>query len=87
MPRDADFKQPLCADISGFSQPALYRRLAFGRHKALPGLVSGLALHAAVRCAADDQQALEQLCRDITRPPCRPRRARGPTPQIGRAHV
>jgi len=44
MPRDADFKQHLCADIDGFS------------------------LHAAVRCAADDRQALEQLCRYITRP-------------------
>ena len=41
MPRDADFKQRLCADIDGFS------------------------LHAAVRCGADDRQALEQL---ITRP-------------------
>jgi hypothetical protein len=46
----------------------LYRRLAFGRHKALPGPVSGLTLHAAVHCAADDRQALEQLCRYITRP-------------------
>ena len=44
MHRDADFKQPLCADIDGFS------------------------LHAAVRCGADDRQALEQLCRYITRP-------------------
>ena len=44
MPRDADFKQHLCADIDGFS------------------------LHAAVRCAADDRQALEQLYRYITRP-------------------
>jgi hypothetical protein len=44
MPRDADFKQHLCADIDGFS------------------------LHAAVRCGADDRQALEQLCRYITRP-------------------
>jgi len=44
MPREADFKQPLCADTSGFS------------------------LHAAVRCGADDRQALEQLCRYITRP-------------------
>ena len=43
-PRDADFKQPLCADSNGFS------------------------LHAAVRCGADDRQALEQLCRYITRP-------------------
>ncbi len=44
MPRDGDFKQPLCADIDGFS------------------------LHPAVRCAADDRRALEQLCRHITRP-------------------
>ena len=44
MPREADFKQNLCADIDGFS------------------------LHAAVRCGADDRQALEQLCRYITRP-------------------
>ena len=28
----------------------------------------GFSLHAAVRCAADDRQALEQLCRTITRP-------------------
>ena len=28
----------------------------------------GLSLHAAVRRAADDRQALEQLCRYITRP-------------------
>ena len=44
MPRESDFKQHLCADISGFS------------------------LHAAVRCEADDRQALEQLCRYITGP-------------------
>jgi hypothetical protein len=44
MPRDGDFKQPLCADIDGFS------------------------LHAAARCGAEDRQALEQLCRYITRP-------------------
>ena len=44
MPREADFKQNLCADMQGFS------------------------LHAAVRCGADDRQALEQLCRTITRP-------------------
>ena len=43
-PREKDFKQILCADISGFG------------------------LHAAVRCGADDRQALEQLCRHITRP-------------------
>ena len=44
MPRDADFKQHLCAEIDGFS------------------------LHAAVRCAADDRQALEQLSQSIIRP-------------------
>jgi len=44
MPRDADFKQTLCAASNGFS------------------------LHAAVRCGADDRQALEQLCRYIARP-------------------
>lgn len=44
MPRDAEFKQQLCADIDGFS------------------------LHAAVCCGADYRQALEQLCRYITRP-------------------
>ena len=30
--------------------------------------VQGFSLHAAVRCGADDRQALEQLCRTITRP-------------------
>ena len=30
--------------------------------------VDGFSLHAAVRCAADDRQALEQRCRYITRP-------------------
>ena len=30
--------------------------------------MSGLTLHAAVRCAANDRQALEQLRRYITRP-------------------
>ena len=29
---------------------------------------NGFSLHAAVRCGADDRQALEQLCRYITRP-------------------
>jgi len=28
----------------------------------------GFSLHAAVRCAADDRKALEQLCRYVTRP-------------------
>jgi hypothetical protein len=41
----------------------------------------GFSLHAAVRCGADDRQALEQLRRYITRPPCRPHRARGQTPR------
>ena len=34
----------------------------------LCGDVQGFSLHAAVRCGADDRQALEQLCRYITRP-------------------
>ncbi len=29
---------------------------------------NGFSLHAAVRCTADNRQALEQLCRYITRP-------------------
>ncbi len=29
---------------------------------------NGFSLHAAVCCGADERQALEQLCRDITRP-------------------
>jgi hypothetical protein len=29
---------------------------------------NGFSLHAAVRCAAETRQALEQLCRYITRP-------------------
>ena len=29
--------------------------------------IDGFSLHAAVRCAADDRPALEQLCRYITR--------------------
>jgi hypothetical protein len=41
MPREADFKQHLCADIDGFS------------------------LHAAVRCGADNRQALEILGGDV----------------------
>ena len=30
--------------------------------------MQGFSRHAAVRCGADDRQALEQLCRYITRP-------------------
>ena len=30
--------------------------------------MQGFSLHAAVRCGADERQALEQLCRTITRP-------------------
>jgi hypothetical protein len=30
--------------------------------------IQGFSLHAAVRCGADDSQALEQLCRYTTRP-------------------
>jgi hypothetical protein len=36
--------------------------------KALCADAHGFSLHAAVRCTADDRQALEQLCRYITRP-------------------
>ena len=38
------------------------------RAQALCADEQGFSLHAAVRCAADDRQALEQLCRYITRP-------------------
>jgi len=44
MPKEASFKQTLCADVNG------------------------LSVHAAVRCGTEDRQALEQLCRYITRP-------------------
>ena len=36
--------------------------------QALCADVQGFSLHAAVHCAADERQALEQLCRYITRP-------------------
>jgi hypothetical protein len=51
MPRESAARQPLCADVDGFS------------------------LHAAVRVEALDRKRLEQRCRCITRPPCRPRPA------------
>ena len=51
-----------------FHPAGWYRRPAFGRHKSLPGLASGLIPHAAVRSGADDRRALEQLCHYITRP-------------------
>ena len=35
-------------------------------HQILCTIVQGFSLHAAVRCAMDDRQALEQLCRYIT---------------------
>ena len=34
----------------------------------LCAILQGFSLHAAVRCAMDDRQAVEQLCRCITRP-------------------
>ena len=37
-------------------------------HQNLCADMQGFSLHAAVRCGADDRQALEQLCRYITRP-------------------
>ena len=30
--------------------------------------IDGFSFHAAVRCAADERQAQQQLCRYITRP-------------------
>ena len=30
--------------------------------------MQGFSLHAAARCATDERQALEQLCRYVTRP-------------------
>ena len=39
-----------------------------GFEQALCANIQGFSLHAAVRCGADDRQALEQLCRYITRP-------------------
>ena len=52
-----------------------------GFEQALCANLNGFSLHAAVRCAADDRKALEQLCRYITRPPCRPRPASGRAPR------
>ena len=43
--------------------------------------MQSFSLHAAVRCCGDDRQALDRRCRYRTRPPCRPRRARGPAPR------
>ena len=39
-----------------------------GFKQALCADIDGFSLHAAVRCGADERQALEQLCRYITRP-------------------
>ena len=55
-----------------------------GFEQALCANMNGFSLHEAVRCAADDRKSLEQLCRYITRPPCRPRRASGPAPRQAR---
>ena len=45
------------------------RRLARGGESSvLCANAHGFSLHAGVRCAADDRQGLEQLCRYITRP-------------------
>jgi hypothetical protein len=52
-------------------QKVLTRRRAMPREKdfkqALCADIDGFSLHSAVRCGADDRQALEQLCRYITR--------------------
>jgi hypothetical protein len=47
-------------------------------HQPLCADIDGFSLHAAVRVEAHDRKRLEQLCRYITRPPRRPRRASGP---------
>jgi hypothetical protein len=47
-------------------QGAMPRETGF--NQTLCADMQGFSLHAAVRCAADDRQALEQLCRYITRP-------------------
>ena len=39
-----------------------------GFNQTLCADISGFSLHAVVRCKVDDRQALEQLCRYITRP-------------------
>lgn len=53
-------------------QKALTRRGAMPRESAagqpLCADIHGFSLHAAARCGADDREALEQLCRYITRP-------------------
>ena len=36
--------------------------------KSLRADIQGFSLHAAVRCGADDREALEQLCHYVTRP-------------------
>ena len=47
----------------------------------IPAAVARARLVIAVRCGADDRQALEQLCRYTTRPRCRPRPARSRAPR------
>jgi hypothetical protein len=46
-------------------QDALPRETGF--NQALSAEIQGFSLHAAVRLPADDRQALEKLCRYITR--------------------
>ena len=47
-------------------QGAMFRKRGF--KQMLLADIDGFNLHTAVRCAADERQALEQLCRYITRP-------------------
>jgi hypothetical protein len=47
-------------------QNAMPRDVDF--EQALCADIAGFSLHAAARCGAEDRQALEQLCRNITRP-------------------
>jgi Putative transposase len=63
-------------------QGAVPRGTDFKQH--LCADIDGFSLHAAVRCGADDRQALEQLCRYIVGPAKSPRR---PASVSGRAGV
>jgi hypothetical protein len=47
-------------------QGAMHREKDFDQNRCAD--MQGFSLHAAVRCGGDDRQALEQLCRYVTRP-------------------
>lgn len=66
-----------CAAVVTSSDSARCHAAGRGFNETLCADIDGFSLHAAVRCGADDRKALEQLCRYITRPACRQRRASG----------